>query len=78
MNINKFTQNSLQAVQNCEKLAYEYGAFYLNSVRTHLGKHQRNTQQQFSFTKVHPLIRPVEQYEYITKSKEVFYAECDD
>ena len=25
MNINKFTQNSLQAVQNCEKLAYEYG-----------------------------------------------------
>ena len=25
MNINKFTQNSLQAVQNCEKVAYEYG-----------------------------------------------------
>ncbi|MDD3172790.1 MAG: ATP-dependent chaperone ClpB [Herbinix sp.] len=25
MNINKFTQNSLQAVQNCESLAYEYG-----------------------------------------------------
>ncbi len=25
MNINKFTQNSLQAVQNCEKIAYEYG-----------------------------------------------------
>ncbi len=25
MNIQKFTQNSLQAVQNCEKLAYEYG-----------------------------------------------------
>jgi ATP-dependent Clp protease ATP-binding subunit ClpB len=25
MNINKFTQNSLQAVQDCEKLAYEYG-----------------------------------------------------
>jgi ATP-dependent Clp protease ATP-binding subunit ClpB len=25
MNINKFTQNSLQAVENCEKLAYEYG-----------------------------------------------------
>ena len=25
MNINKFTQKSLQAVQNCEKLAYEYG-----------------------------------------------------
>lgn len=25
MNINKFTQNSMQAVENCEKLAYEYG-----------------------------------------------------
>ncbi len=25
MNINKFTQNSIQAVQDCEKLAYEYG-----------------------------------------------------
>jgi len=25
MNINKFTQNSLQAVQSCESLAYEYG-----------------------------------------------------
>lgn len=25
MNINKFTQKSMQAVQNCEKLAYEYG-----------------------------------------------------
>ncbi len=25
MNINKFTQNSLQATQDCEKLAYEYG-----------------------------------------------------
>lgn len=25
MNINKFTQNSLQAVQNCEKIAYDYG-----------------------------------------------------
>ncbi len=25
MNINKFTQNSLQAVQDCEKLTYEYG-----------------------------------------------------
>ena len=25
MNINKFTQNSLQAVQACEKIAYEYG-----------------------------------------------------
>ncbi|MEE1314829.1 MAG: ATP-dependent chaperone ClpB [Faecalimonas sp.] len=25
MNIQKFTQNSLQAVQNCEKFAYEYG-----------------------------------------------------
>ena len=25
MNINKFTQKSMEAVQNCEKLAYEYG-----------------------------------------------------
>ena len=25
MNINKFTQKSIQAVQDCEKLAYEYG-----------------------------------------------------
>lgn len=25
MNIQKFTQNSVQAIQNCEKLAYEYG-----------------------------------------------------
>lgn len=25
MNINKFTQNSIQAVENCESLAYEYG-----------------------------------------------------
>ena len=25
MNINKFTKNSIEAVQNCEKLAYEYG-----------------------------------------------------
>jgi ATP-dependent Clp protease ATP-binding subunit ClpB len=25
MNINKFTQNSMQAVENCESLAYEYG-----------------------------------------------------
>jgi ATP-dependent Clp protease ATP-binding subunit ClpB len=25
MNINKFTQNSMQAIQDCEKLAYEYG-----------------------------------------------------
>ena len=25
MNINKFTQKSMQAVQDCEKLAYEYG-----------------------------------------------------
>lgn len=25
MNINKFTQKSIEAVNNCEKLAYEYG-----------------------------------------------------
>ena len=25
MNIQKFTQNSIQAVQSCEKLAYDYG-----------------------------------------------------
>ena len=25
MNISKFTQNSIQSVENCEKLAYEYG-----------------------------------------------------
>ena len=25
MNISKFTQKSVQAVQGCEKLAYEYG-----------------------------------------------------
>lgn len=25
MNISKFTQNSIQAVQDCEKLAYQYG-----------------------------------------------------
>ena len=25
MNIQKFTQNSVQAVQDCEKLAVEYG-----------------------------------------------------
>ena len=25
MNINKFTQNSMQAVQNCDKIAYDYG-----------------------------------------------------
>ena len=25
MNINKFTQKSVEAVQNCEKLAYEHG-----------------------------------------------------
>ena len=25
MNISKFTQKSIQAVQDCEKLAYEYG-----------------------------------------------------
>ena len=25
MNIQKFTQNSIQAVQGCEKVAYEYG-----------------------------------------------------
>ena len=25
MNISKFTQNSIQAVDRCEKLAYEYG-----------------------------------------------------
>ena len=25
MNINKFTQKSAEALNNCEKLAYEYG-----------------------------------------------------
>ena len=25
MNIQKFTQKSMEAVQDCEKLAYEYG-----------------------------------------------------
>ena len=25
MNINKFTQKSLQAVQDCEKIAYQFG-----------------------------------------------------
>ena len=25
MNINKFTQKSMEAVQGCEKIAYEYG-----------------------------------------------------
>ncbi len=25
MNINKFTQKSIEAVKNCEKLAYDYG-----------------------------------------------------
>ena len=25
MNINKFTQKSVEAVQNCEKLAYDHG-----------------------------------------------------
>ena len=26
MNINKFTQKSLEAVNSCEKLAYQYGS----------------------------------------------------
>ena len=30
MNINKFTQKSMEAVQNCEKLAYEYGNQQIN------------------------------------------------
>ena len=25
MNINKFTQKSIEAVNNCEKIAYDYG-----------------------------------------------------
>ena len=25
MDVNKFTQKSLQAVQNCQKIAYDYG-----------------------------------------------------
>ena len=25
MDLNKFTQKSLQAVQNCQKIAYDYG-----------------------------------------------------
>ena len=32
MNINKFTQKSMEAVQNCEKLAYEYGNQQLEQV----------------------------------------------
>ena len=34
MNINKFTQKSMEAVQNCEKLAYEYGNQQID--QTHL------------------------------------------
>ncbi|MGN0158598.1 MAG: ATP-dependent chaperone ClpB [Brotaphodocola sp.] len=32
MNINKFTQKSMEAVQNCEKLAYEYGNQQLEQI----------------------------------------------
>lgn len=60
------------------KLAYEYGEYYLGAVKTHLSKPQEYTQQEFSFMEVHPLIRPLDQYENITKSKEFFNAECDD
>ena len=41
MNINKFTQNSMQAVQGCEKVAYEYGNRRLNrSIYSMLWSHR--------------------------------------
>ena len=42
MNINKFTQKSLEAVQKCEKLAYEYGNQQIEPVSyTHLDVYKR-------------------------------------
>ena len=32
MNISKFTQKSMQAVEGCEKLAYEYDCSYISSI----------------------------------------------
>ena len=36
MNIQKFTQKSMQAVEGCEKLAYEYGNQEIEQEHPHL------------------------------------------
>lgn len=60
------------------KTAQEFGQYYLEAIRKHLAEHSEASQSNLSFTAVHPLIRPVEQYEHIANSKEVFYAQCND
>ena len=60
------------------KQAHDYDLFYLDAIRKNLDHNTKFSQQKFKFSTVHPLIRPVEQYENITNSKEVFCAQCDD
>ena len=43
MNINKFTQKSMEAVQNCEKLAYEHGNQQLEQEQQQLKKKLHST-----------------------------------
>ena len=43
MNINKFTQKSIQAVQDCEKIAYDFG-------------HQELLQELWSVVVMEPLL----------------------
>ncbi len=63
MNISKFTQNSLQAVEDCEKLAYEYG-------------HQEITAEHLLYSLLHlenSLIKKL--LEKMARNTEVFLAQ---
>ena len=54
--------------------ALEQSLFRLRDLRTLIENNYQAEQLQFDFLTEHPLIRRMSEYEYLTRSKEVFYA----
>ena len=66
-------KHSAEDLRKACRIALKFGDFHLNGVKRHLVA-RPSWQPQFRFTSEHPLIRPVEQYENIVNTREVFDA----
>ena len=56
MNIQKFTQKSVEAINDCEKLAYDYGNQELEQEHLLVALLQQEEEQRLCLEKLHPLI----------------------
>ncbi len=63
------------AINNACKTALDMGSFRLKEVKQFIEENYHTEQLKFKFLEEHPLIRKMSEYDNITQSKELFYAE---